>query len=168
MALHQGQNPNVGVVAQATRQGRFETEIRVRDSRLIADEPIEVGGGGNGPTPYELLSAALAACTSMTLLLYAERKRWTLPPLAVEVAHSLVPGSGGAAPRDRFDRVIAIAGDLDETQKAKLLEIADKCPVHRTLTRGFEISTRLGPPDAHPSGEAPAEHERQMEQACED
>jgi putative redox protein len=158
-----------GVVARATGAGRFQTLIGVRETTLIADEPVEVGGEGSGPTPYELLSAALAACTSMTLRLYLERKGWTLPPFSVEVAHSLVPAGGaGAPPRDRFDRRIAFEGALDAAQRAKLLEIADKCPVHRTLMRGFEISTSFGPPDQHPAGEAPAEHERQMEQACAD
>ena len=157
-----------GVAAQATGQGRFETEIRVRGTAILADEPVEVGGGGKGPTPYELLSAALAACTSMTLRLYAERKGWTLPAFTVEVAHSLVAGGEGAPRRDLFDRHIGFAGELDEEQQAKLLEIADKCPVHRTLMRGFEIRTRVGPSDEHATGEAPAEHERQMEQACAD
>ena len=156
-----------GVVAQATGGGRFQTAIRVRDAVILADEPVAVGGLATGPTPYELLSAALAACTSMTLRLYAERKRWTLPAFSVEVAHSLVPADGaGAPPRDRFDRRIAFEGALDEAQRSKLLEIADKCPVHRTLMRGFEIRTCFGPPDVHPAGEPAAEHERQMEQAC--
>ena len=169
MALHQFESPDAGVSAQSTGQGRFQTAIRVRDTTILADEPVEVGGEGSGPTPYELLSAALAACTSMTLHLYAARKRWTLPPLAVEVAHSLVPGTAdGAPPRDRFDRHIALAGPLDEAQRAKLLEIADKCPVHRTLTRGFEISTSIGSPEQHARGEPATEHERQMEQACAD
>jgi putative redox protein len=168
MALKQFDTVDVGVAARATLQGRFETEIRVRDTAFFADEPIEVGGGGRGPTPYELLSAALAACTSMTLRLYAERKGWALPGFTVEVAHSLVPGSAGAAPRDRFDRHIAFDLPLDDVQQAKMLEIADKCPVHRTLMRGFEISTQIGPPSEHATGAPPEEHERQMEQACAD
>jgi putative redox protein len=167
MALHQFDSPDSAVAARATGNGRFETAIRVRGAPILADEPVEVGGGGLGPTPYELLSAALAACTSMTLRLYAERKGWAMPGFTVEVAHSLVPaGADGGPPRDRFDRVIAFDTPLDPAQQARMLEIADKCPVHRTLMRGFEVSTRLGPPDEHPSGEAPAEHERQMEQAC--
>lgn len=157
-----------GVTAQATGAGRFQTAIRAGGAAFLADEPVEVGGLATGPTPYELLSAALAACTSMTLRLYAERKRWALPPFTVEVAHSLPSAGAGAAPRDRFDRRIAFAGPLDEPQRAKLLEIADKCPVHRTLVRGFEITTRIGEPGEHPDGEPPAEHERQMEQACAD
>jgi uncharacterized OsmC-like protein len=168
MALKAFETVDTNVIAEATGAGKFETAIRVRETRILADEPVEVGGGGLGPTPYELLSAALAACTSMTLRLYAGRKSWTLPPFTVEVAHSLVPGSGGTPPRDRFARHIAFADPIDEAQRTKLLEIADKCPVHRTLMRGFEVGTTLGPPEAHPAGEPPTEHERQMEQACED
>ena len=169
MALHQFETLDSGVAARATGHGRFETAIRVRGAPILADEPVEVGGGGVGPTPYELLSAALAACTSMTLRLYAERKGWAMPDFTVEVAHSLVPGGkDGGPPRDRFDRVIAFDATLDPAQEAKMLEIADKCPVHRTLMRGFEIGTRLGPPESHPAGEPAAEHERQMEQACTD
>ena len=168
MALHQFESPDVGVAARATGNGRFETAIQVRGAAILADEPVEVGGGGLGPTPYELLSAALAACTSMTLRLYAERKGWAMPGFTVEVAHSLVRGADGAPPRDRFDRHIAFDSPLDPGQAAKTLEIADKCPVHRTLMRGFEIGTRIGAPDEHAQGEPPAEHERQMEQACEE
>ena len=169
MALHQFETPDIGVAARATDHGRFETAIRVRGGSFLADEPVEVGGGGAGPTPYELLSAALAACTSMTLRLYAERKRWALPGFTVEVAHSLVPPpAAGEPPRDRFDRLIAFDAPLEAAQEAKMLEIADKCPVHRTLMRGFEIHTALGPPDQHPTGAPPTEHELQMEQACVD
>ena len=162
-------NGAAGVTAQATGGGRFQTAIQVRDTVILADEPVAVGGLATGPTPYELLSAALAACTSMTLRLYAERKRWTLPPFSVEVAHSLMPAAAaGEPPRDRFDRRIAFAEPVEEAQREKLLEIADKCPVHRTLMRGFEISTRIGPPEEHAQGEPVETHERQMEQACED
>jgi putative redox protein len=167
MASQLPDNPN-GVIARATGEGRFQTAIHVRDTRFFADEPAEVGGGGTGPTPYELLSAALAACTSMTLHLYAERKGWTLPPFSVEVAHSLVAEAGDGRPRDRFDRHLAFAEPLDPERHDKLIEIADKCPVHRTLMRGFEIRTTLGRPEEHPAGEPPTEHERQMEQACAD
>ena len=155
-----------GVIAQATGDGRFRTAIQVRGTRILADEPVEVGGDGSGPTPYELLSAALAACTSMTLLLYADKKGWALPPFSVEVAHSLVRDGAEGRRRDRFDRHLAFAERLDAERDAKLLEIADKCPVHRTLMRGFEIRTTVGSPEQHPSGEPATEHERQMEQAC--
>jgi putative redox protein len=153
------------VAAQATGKGRFQTEIALRGGPILADEPVEVGGEGSGPTPYELLSAALAACTSMTLRLYAERKGWELPPFRVEVAHSLVPGS---SPRDRFTREIVYDGALGGEQGARLLEIADKCPVHRTLMRGFEIVTRSATSSVPFPGEPPCQHERDMESACAD
>ena len=168
MALHQYETPDTGVVARPTGSGRFQTEIAVRGTRFFADEPAEVGGAGTGPTPYELLSAALAACTAMTLRLYAERKGWELPPFCVEVAHAIVPGAAGERPRDRFARHIALDGDLPEERRAKLLEIADKCPVHRTFMRGFEVVTDLGPAGERPAGEPPARHEQELEAVCAD
>ncbi|WP_114953670.1 OsmC family protein [Sphingosinicella terrae] len=153
------------VTARPAGWGKFRTEIAVRGARIVADEPIEVGGGGEGPTPFELLSAALAACTSMTLRLYAQRKGWTLPTFTVEVGHHLAGTEGAGPDRDRFDRRIAFDAPLPEEQSARLLEIADKCPVHRTLMRGFEVTTRYGVPG---TAEPPARHEQEMERACED
>ena len=154
------------VAARAAGWGKFRTEIAVRGARIIADEPIEVGGGGEGPTPYELLSAALAACTSMTIRLYAERKGWTLPTFTVEVGHELAGTGGAGRDRDRFDRQIIFDAPLSDEQRAKLLEIAEKCPVHRTLVRGFEVTTRSGAPDAPVAAEPPARPEQEMERAC--
>jgi putative redox protein len=168
MALHQFESPSSGVVARPTGNGRFQAAIAFRGGTLLADEPVEVGGTGTGPTPYELLSGALAACTAMTLKLYAERKGWTLPPFSVEAAHSVQPGDDGAAPRDRFAREITFEGPLDDEQQAKLLEVADKCPVHRTLMRGFEITTHIGTGGVHPPGEPAIQHECDMEDACRD
>lgn len=168
MALHQFESPNSGVVARPTGNGRFQAEIAFRGGTIFADEPAEVGGDSTGPTPYELLSGALAACTAMTLRLYADRKGWTLPPFSVEAAHSIEPGEGGAAPRDRFAREIAFEGPLDDEQQAKLLEVADKCPVHRTLMRGFEITTHIGTGGVHPPAEPAIQHECDMEDACRD
>jgi len=156
-----------GVIARPTGKGRFQAEIAVRGGVILADEPVEAGGGGTGPTPYELLSAALAACTAMTLKLYADRKGWTLPPYSVEAAHSIVAASpDGAPPRDLFTRQIAFEGPLAPEQEAKLLEIADKCPVHRTLVRGFEIVTHVGSGAAQMPVEPAVQHERDMEAAC--
>ena len=104
----------------------------------------------------------------MTLKLYAERKGWTLPPFSVEAAHSIVPGEGDRPPRDRFARHIAFEGALGAEQQAKLLELADKCPVHRTLMRGFEIVTDIGAGDGHPSRRAGRQHACEMEAACRD
>lgn len=166
MAAEPQEGPT-GVVARPTGKGRFQAEIAVRGGSILADEPVEAGGEGTGPTPYELLSAALAACTAMTLKLYAERKGWTLPPFSVEAAHSIVPADNGGR-RDRFERRIAFEGPLDADQEAKLLEIADKCPVHRTLMRGFEIVTHIGAGAAPPAGEPAVQHGREMERACRD
>jgi putative redox protein len=147
------------VTASLTGAGRFQTRLDLPGGSVVADEPVEVGGLGSGPNPYQLLSAALAACTTMTLQLYAERKGWTLPPFQVEVAHSFV------APRDRFDRRILFSGELSAEQQGRLLEIADKCPVHRTLIRGYQIVTTTQQGDLD---EPAARHMHDMEEACAD
>lgn len=154
---------NLGVSATLTGAGRFQTRIDTRGGALLADEPVEVGGDGTGPTPYELLSAALAACTTMTLRLYADRKDRALPGFRVDVAHSRT-----AAGQDMFTRRIDFVEPVEPEWGAKLVEIADKCPVHRTLIRGFEIVTLAGTVAA--SSPMPAEpavqHERDMEEVC--
>ena len=124
-------------------------EITVGRHRLPADEPIEDGGTDLGPNPYDLLLAALGACTSMTLALYARRKQWPLESVTVRLRHSKIHAADCAACEtregrlDRIDRDVELAGDLDETQRSRLLEIANKCPVHRTLTSEIEVRTRL-------------------------
>lgn len=162
--------PDHNVIARPTGKGRFQAEIAVRGGFILADEPVEAGGGGTGPTPYELLAAALAACTAMTLKLYAERKGWALPPFSVEAVHSIVPvGADGTPPRDLFTRHIAFEGPLGPEEEAKLLGIADKCPVHRTLMRGFQIVTDIGAGAGAPmAAEPPTQHACDMEQACRD
>lgn len=156
---------NLGVSAMLTGAGRFQTRIETRGGAILADEPVEVGGGGTGPTPYELLSAALAACTAMTLKLYAAKKGRELPLLRVDVAHSRT-----ADAHDLFTRQIDMAEPVDPEWRARLLEIADKCPVHRTLIGGFEIVTRSGTMSASPppAGEPASQHERDMEDVCAD
>jgi putative redox protein len=164
-----GGSPTHNVIARATGRGRFQAEIAVRGGTITADEPVEAGGLGTGPTPYELLSGALAACTAMTLRLYAERKGWTLPPFSVAAAHSVVPAdTDGTPPRDLFTRNIAFEGMLAAEMAEKLLGIADKCPVHRTLVRGFEIRTNIGAVVPALAPEPATQHERDMERACDD
>lgn len=161
-------NDPAAVVARPKAGGRYLTEVSIRDRSIVADEPVSVGGEGAGPTPFEMLSAALATCTSMTLSLYAEKKGITLPPYRVEVAHSIVPADRGGRV-DRFDRVIVLEGPADAEMQAKILEVSEKCPVHRTLMRGFEIGTRFGSatePAAHAHGEPAETHEKEMEKAC--
>jgi len=114
---------------------------------LLADEPAAYGGTDRGLTPYGLLAAGLGACTSMTIRMYARRKGWPLEGVSVDVSHDKVHARDAdqqtGAKADRFHRVIHLDGDLSEDQRRKLLEIADKCPVHRTLERSSEVKTEL-------------------------
>ena len=136
------------VVARIERSG-FRAELDVGGYGLVADEPAAAGGGGLGPTPYGLLSAALGACTAMTLRLYAQRKGWPLDAATVRVTHARLHAEdcvgcdtkGGLV--DRFERVLALEGALDAEQCRRLLELADLCPVHRTLKHEVRIDTRL-------------------------
>lgn len=135
-------------VVTRTPGDTFRTEILARGHALLADEPKSVGGDDLGPTPYDLLAAALGACTSMTLGMYARRKGWPLDEATVRLKHSRIHARDEEAcenrePRmDRLDREVTLEGDLDDEQRARLLEMADRCPVHRTLSAGVEITTR--------------------------
>ena len=132
------------------RTGKFANIVRPSNRVLYADEPVSVGGTDTGLSPYELLSAALGACTSMTLRMYADLKKLPVEAIAVEVTHAKIHAQDCAECEtkegkiDRFEREIRITGDLDAMQRAKLLEIADKCPVHRTLHAEVEVLTKLG------------------------
>jgi len=112
---------------------------------LVADEPTRLGGTDAGPTPYQLLAAALGACTNMTLRMYAKRKGLALDHVACDVTHGRCHGDdcGAGGKVDEFTRVIHLTGDLDAGQRDRLLEIADKCPVHHTLQAQSVIRTRL-------------------------
>ena len=156
--------PADGVVrAEETGAGKFQVRVHAGGAVLNADEPVSVGGLASGPTPYELVGAGLAACTAMTLRLYADRKGWPLARASVEVRHEKRKGE---TPADLFERSVRIDGELDATQRARLLEIADRCPVHRTLEGGSAIRTVEGQPTIAPPGEE--EHFAEMERACED
>lgn len=115
---------------------------------LQADEPEAYGGTDRGLSPYGLLAAGLGACTSMTIRMYARRKGWPLTQVSVDVSHDKVhaqdAGTGSEAKADRFTRVVRLHGDLDEAQRERLLDIADRCPVHRTLERRSQIVTTAG------------------------
>lgn len=136
------------VEVQETRAGRYAQRIRVGRHVLAADEPADVGGDDTGPGPYDLLSAALGACTSMTVRMYAERKSWPLERVTVRLHHEKVHAADCADCEnevrkiDRIERRIRIEGALDAGQRQRLLEIADKCPVHQTLHRENEIVSR--------------------------
>jgi putative redox protein len=127
----------------------FAQQIFVGAHGLIADEPVEVGGTDTGPSPYELLAAALGACTSMTIGMYARKKNWAVADIVVRLRHSKVHATDCVdcetkeGMLDHIDREIELTGNLSVEQRAKLLEIADKCPVHRTLARAFQIHSRL-------------------------
>jgi uncharacterized OsmC-like protein len=135
------------VIVRETRNGKFQQEIRSGRHRLTADEPAEAGGLDSGPGPYDLLLAALGACTSMTLRLYADQKKLPLKRVEVRLRHDRIYAVDCAECEtkegllDHIERVISLEGDLDAKQRARLMEIADKCPVHRTLTSEVRIRT---------------------------
>ena len=135
------------VVVRETREGRFQQDVTVGAHRFLADEPLEVGGLDSGPGPYDLLLAGLGACTAMTLRLYAERKALALERVTVRLNHSRIHAADCAdcetkeGMLDRIERAITLRGTLDAEQRRRLLEIADKCPVHRTLTSEIDIRT---------------------------
>lgn len=133
-----------GVYVSETGGGRYENLVRTGKHQMIADEPVSVGGDDNGPGPYEYVSAGLGACTSMTLRMYADRKKWPLEKVGVAVNfyREENPDDPTGEKLDVFERIIDIEGDLDQTQRARLIEIANKCPVHKTLERIVHVKTR--------------------------
>lgn len=136
------------VTVRETRQARLQQQITAGVHRFLADEPEAAGGNDSGPNPYDLLLAALGACTAMTLRLYAERKALALDRVTVRLRHGRIHAADCESCEtregmiDRIERTIGLEGTLDAAQRARLLEIADKCPVHRTLTSEIDIRTR--------------------------
>lgn len=136
------------VLVRSTGRGKFQQEIIARGHRLIADEPVDVGGLGSGPNPYDLLLAALGGCAAMTLRLYADLKKLPLAGASVRLKHDKIYATDCAECEtkkgkiDRIDVAITLEGDLDAAQRARLMEIADNCPVHRTLKSEVDIRTR--------------------------
>ncbi len=127
----------------------LEHRIECGVHRMTSDEPVNDGGKDAGPNPYDLLLSALGSCTSMTLLIYARRKAWPLESVTVSLRHAKIYATDCAhcetkeGKLDRIEREITLGGPLDAEQRTRLLEIANKCPVHKTLTSEIDILTRL-------------------------
>ncbi|MBR9826723.1 MAG: OsmC family protein [Alphaproteobacteria bacterium] len=142
---------NFEVVVQETGRGKFENFVVADGHVSMADEPLSVGGTNNGPTPYHYLNAALGACSVMTVRMYAERKGWPVTRITASLNHNKGHAEdceacleGQETNVDIIERTMKFEGDLDAEQRAKLLEIADKCPVHRTLNSPVVIRTHQG------------------------
>ncbi|MGO8969229.1 MAG: OsmC family protein [Myxococcaceae bacterium] len=126
-------------------------EVKAGPFSWLADEPAAVGGTGQGPTPYDLLLGALGACTSMTLRLYADRRKWPLEGVTVRLRHQRVHRDDCVncetknASIERVERTLELTGALSDEQRARLLEMAERCPVHQTLRNTLEVHTTLVP-----------------------
>ena len=136
------------VVVRETRSGKFQQTVTTGPHQMLADEPVAVGGDDSGPGPYDFLLAGLGACTSMTMRMYADRKSLPLDRVTVTLKHGKIHAADCAECEtregmlDQIDRVISMEGALDADQRARLMEIADKCPVHRTLKSEIRIVTK--------------------------
>ena len=132
----------------------YAQRVTVGRHELKADEPIDAGGTDTGPSPYDLLAAALGTCTSMTIGYFARKREWPLESVTVQVRHSKVHAADCASCEtkegriDRLERTIALIGPLNDEQRQELLRIAERCPVHRTLTSKIDIRTSLVNPGA--------------------
>ncbi len=134
-------------VAASIGRERYRTRMVTGEHAWIADEPVTVGGGERGPNPFDLVNAGLAACTSMTLRMYADRKKWPLEGVTTRVSYEqvAVEGSATGEKRGRFDRRVELSGELEEVQRARLIQIANKCPVHRLLSVANAVVTSAEP-----------------------
>lgn len=137
------------VIVSSRPGAPFEQLLRAGEHHLVADEPIDVGGGDAGPNPYDYLLMALGSCTSMTLRLYADRKGWPLEGVVIGLRHErvhvrdCVDCETGVTAMERIHLNMVLHGELDDEQRDRLLDIANKCPVHRTLTGKMQIVTSL-------------------------
>jgi putative redox protein len=131
----------MSVVVAENGQGRYQQAVTVGQHQLIADEPVSVGGADAGPAPFDLVMAGLGACTSMTLRMYAERKGLALTHVSVALSHQKIEIDGVS--RDHIERTISLTGQLTAEQRQRLLEIANKCPVHRALSHSLVIESAL-------------------------
>lgn len=131
----------LGVVKVTESEAPFTNQVITAKHTWLADEPEDIGGLDKGPAPMEMVLAGLGACTSMTLRMYAQRKEWALEKVSVTLVHEQKAAADGKS--DKFVRHIEVEGDLTEEQRQRLLEIANKCPVHKTLTGALEIESKL-------------------------
>lgn len=137
------------VVASLDKNDGFTTQMKIGSHYMLADEPISFGGNDFGPSPYEYVSAGLAACTVMTLQMYTKRKGWDLKNIEVHISYGKKHAvdcencEDKDAKIDTFEKVIKLEGDLDDKQRKRILQIADKCPVHKTLHSEIQVITRL-------------------------
>jgi len=132
---------NNSALVQETGKGKYLSWASTGEARFLVDEPEDLGGFDAGPAPFQLLSSALAACTTITLRMYADRKGWALGRISTTVTHAKQNQDEGQPERDVFSRAIAVEGGVSAEQAEKLVEIANKCPVHRTLERSSNINT---------------------------
>lgn len=138
----------MGVLVRIGQDG-YTSDVTASGHRFLADEPASVGGDDKGPSPYDLLLASLGACTAMTLRMYADRKGWALHGATVELSHSRVHArdceecESAEGMITRIERRLSIEGDLTDEQRGRLLEIAERCPVHKTLQGEVRISTTI-------------------------
>lgn len=153
------------VLIETTGAGAYQVAIAAQGPTFFADEPESVGGQATGPTPYEMLSGALGACTAMTMQMYARRKGLPVSKIQIAVAHSRDPATG----RDRFDRQIYIEGPLEPDQTTRLMEIAERCPVGKTLSGGADLTSRRVDAPCGRAHEPPRDcmHEPAMLRTCE-
>ena len=132
-------------VIARTEPGTFKTDVRTRTHELVMDEPVALGGSDTGPTPGEMVAAALAACTTITLRMYADRKGWPLGAVEARVDRQVDVGATGAGSQatPHYLLSVALSGPLDEAQVARLRQVVDRCPVHRQLEGSTVITTEL-------------------------
>jgi len=150
------------IVIDETKAGKFQVQVKASTATFIVDEPLAAGGLNSGPNPYDLLSAALGSCSLMTVRQYADLKKWPVTRIRVKVTHH----RAGLNARDVFDRQIEIEGPIDDAQKERLTQVAERCPVHLTLTKGSDVQTTVmqSPMAAQPTTQC--KHKAAMDEAC--
>lgn len=134
----QPKDPHTVIVNLRDKEDTYTCDIRAGKHTMVADEPVPLGGNDLGAAPYQYLKAALGSCTAMTLRMYAERKKWPLENVIVTLSHSR-----DSKKHSVFERDIKLIGDLTDDQRERLLDIADRCPVHKTISNGATILSRL-------------------------